>query len=340
MFETMFESEKNRSIVTRRRPSASLVAAAAVVVLWADSPPAEAQVPDLVELSGQYAPGVPVEQSPPAEAQVASYDAAVNVPLSLSSSTYLIVGGAYHVDSVSFSMTLPDFVDLRSFHSTELSLLLVQLLPNDWSLSFRLAPGLAGDFQAVDVEMLRLNAMVMATYKFSDSFILGGGLLTTYSFGSLLPLPAAYLEYRPVPNVRIEAFLPAFAWARWHFWNRLEIGVRAEFQGNEYAVRDRRIRDAYPCRAQPNDDPSTDVDERVRNADACLDHFAYSVGTGGVTVGLRVWESVWLSFFGGHTFFRRFEPKNAGNDTLPDGGNSLDNTFIVRANLVWRIPEE
>ncbi len=53
-----------------------------------------------------------------------------------------------------------------------------------------------------------------------------------------------------IPALRIEAFLPAFAWARWTLGDRVEIGVRAELQGNKYAVRDARIQDSFPCSAQ------------------------------------------------------------------------------------------
>ena len=303
--------------------------------------PAAAQFPDLFEISGQYLPDTSVAGAEPAEAQVGSYDIAINVPVVLSDKqTYLVVGAAYHVDSVSFSMTPDDFIELRSFHSAELSMLLVQLLPDDWALSFRLAPGLAGDFQAIDLEMLRLNVVAMGTYTFSNKFVLGGGALTTYSFGALLPLPAIYLAYRPAANMQIEAFLPAFASARWTLWDRIEIGVRAELEGNEYAVRDRRIQRAFPCRGEQTDDPATPADERVRNADACLDHFAYSVAKAGATLGVRLWRSMWLGVFGGHTFFRRFDPKNPSNDTLPDGSNALDDGLVVRASLTWRLPND
>ena len=317
-----------------------LVLCAVAVGLLIGPSPAAAQFPNLLEIGGQYMPGADVPDAPPTEAQVASYDASVSVPLPLAKTTYLVLGGAYHADSVSFSMAPDDFIELRAFHSAEVSVLFVQLLPDDWSLSFRLAPGLAGDFRAVDLEMLRVNALAMASYSFSESFVLGGGLLMSYGFGALLPLPAIYLDYRPTPAVRIEAFIPAFANLSWSLGNRIELGARAELQGNEYAVRDRRIRDAYPCAAEPTDDPATEPDERNADADACLDHFAYSVGSAGATLGVRLWDSWWLTMYGGHTFFRRFEPKNAANDTLVGESDDLDNSFLFRATLSWRIPED
>ena len=300
---------------------------------------AEAQFPDLIEVSGQYMPGSSVENAPVGEAQVAAYDVAINAPIVLvDDSTFLIIGAAHHVDSISFTETPPGFVDLRALHSTELSLLFVQLLPHDWSLSIRLAPGIAGDYHRIDSDMLRLNSVAMASHAFSERFILGGGVITTYSFGSFLPLPALFVDWTIADGLRLEAFLPAFLWARWTLWNRLEIGARAEFQGNAYAVRDARIRNAYPCRGRAEDDPSTPADERQANPDACLDHFAYSVGSAGGTVGVRLFSDVWLSAYAGYTFFRLFEPRNAEDETLPDGDNTLGNDFVLRTAIAWRIP--
>src|SRR5262249_54544995 len=81
---------------------------------------ARAQLPDLVEVSGQYRPGAAVDDPRPTRAQVSSYDANINVPVPLGPKTFLIPGVSYHVDSVSFDDAPPGFVDLRAFHSIEL----------------------------------------------------------------------------------------------------------------------------------------------------------------------------------------------------------------------------
>ena len=56
--------------------------------------PVRAQLPDLVDLRAQYMPGVALEDPKPAEAQVSSYDVALNVPVPLANDFFLIPGFA------------------------------------------------------------------------------------------------------------------------------------------------------------------------------------------------------------------------------------------------------
>src|SRR5262249_29254528 len=154
------------------------------------------QLPDLVEVSGQYRPGAAVDDPRPTRAQVSSYEASINVPIPLGPKTFLIPGVSYHVDSVSFDDAPPGFVDLRAFHSIEIPVMLLQLLPDDWSLTLRVAPGVAGDMQALDTRMLRASALVLATRSFSPRLVAGAGGLASYTFGTFLPLPAAYVDWK------------------------------------------------------------------------------------------------------------------------------------------------
>ena len=139
--------------------------------------------------------------------------------------TFLIPGLSYHVDSVSFSDTPAGFIELRAFHSVELPVLFVQLLPGNWALSFRIAPGLAGDMEAVDSGLFRMSALSLVTYSPSESLVVGGGGIVNYAFGSLLPLPAAYVEYKPASYFSLETFLPAFATAKFKLGDRVELGA-------------------------------------------------------------------------------------------------------------------
>ncbi|AUX39494.1 hypothetical protein SOCE26_008860 [Sorangium cellulosum] len=327
-----------RGDAVRRSARASRLLAAAAL-LWVLAPGAAwGQLPDLVDLSAQYMPGAALEDPRPTRAQVTSYDVSVNAPIPLGERTFLIPGAAYHVEAVSYAGALPGFDELRAFHSVDVPVLFVQLLPRDWALSLRVAPGLAGDFESVDGGLARVSAVALATHTLSERLVLGGGALASYSFGSFLPLPAAYLEWTPTPDVRLEAFLPAFAAAKLTLWDRLELGLRADVAGNAYAVRDARVSGAWPCAAQPDDDPATEQDERAARPDQCVDHIAYSVVTAGVTVGVRTVGSVWLTAHAGHSLFRRFEPMNADDDSIPGGGQSIPNVLFFRAGLTWRIP--
>src|SRR6185436_15732559 len=131
-------------------------------------PLAHAQFPDLLDANAQYLPGVALEDPRPARAQVASYEGTFNVPIVLGDQTFLIPGASYHSEAVSYARTPAGFPELRAFHALELSLLFVQLLPNDWSLSARVAPGLAADSPDLATDQLRLSALALATRTFSE----------------------------------------------------------------------------------------------------------------------------------------------------------------------------
>lgn len=301
--------------------------------------PAAAQFPDLFELSAQYVPGVALEEPRPTRAQLASYEGTLSVPLVLGERTFLIPGVAYHMDAVSYQRAPPGFTQLRAFHSLELPLLFVQLLPHDWSLSLRLAPGLAADSPRLEREQLRLSALALGTHAFSDALVAGGGALASYSFGTLLPLPAAYLEWRPSEALKLEAFLPAFIDVRYAFAGRLELGLRADVAGNSYAVRDERIRGAWPCSAG-SDDAATGANEALAQPEQCFDHVAYSVAVVGAVASVRLFSSVWWTVLAGHTVFRRFDQRNAEDELISGGQQVMPNAPFVRSSLTWRIPRD
>ena len=302
--------------------------------------PAQAQLPDLASVSGQSMPPAELESRPPAKAQVASYEAGLNVPVPLGRRTFLIPGLTYHFDSVSYSNTPPAFTELRAFHSLELPLLLVQLLPNDWALSFRVAPALAGDFRGSDAGLFHLSAMALATRSFSKRLALGGGPLVTYAFGSLLVLPAVSAEWKPLDEVQILAFVPALVSAKYTLSRRVEFGVRADITGNSYSVRDSRVAERWPCVARAADDPATAANEALAASSQCIDHVAYSVGTVGAVVGVRLFESVWWTAFAGATFFRRLDQQNDQDEPVTGGKQTLPNVLVLRSGLAWRIPIE
>ncbi|MCA9641145.1 MAG: hypothetical protein KC492_10640, partial [Myxococcales bacterium] len=186
-------------------------ALAALVLLVALGGHGRAQLPNLLEVSGQYMPWAPLDALPGARAQLASYDAALNVPIVLGETSFLIPGLAVHADAIAFDGVPAGFTGPRALFAVDLALLYVQLLPDDWALALRVAPGLAGDFQAVDSGMLRLSFVAQLGHTFSEKFSLGGGIIGSYAFGNWLPLPALYIGYDPLPWLSFETFIPAFA---------------------------------------------------------------------------------------------------------------------------------
>ena len=318
--------------------STSRIAALSLIAVCAWTREGVAQLPPLVELSAQYVPESEVPGAGGLHAQVSSYDAAFNVPLTLGKSTFLITGGQYHAESVSFSDTPEGFKPLRALHSIDLPFLLAHQLSDEWALAFRVWPGIAGDFHGFDSSMLRVGALAMGSYSPNRELTLGGGALASYGFGELLPLPVVYVDWKPAPWFRAEASLPFFASAIFRLGDRFEVGALADVNGNEYAIQDSEIRDSYPCAASDSDDPATSVDETRKYSSNCSDHLAYSSVAAGAVARVRVVSTVWATTFLGRTLFRRSEIKNPDGETIAGGRADLPNEIVFRAGLVFRIP--
>ena len=121
--------------------------------------------------------------------------------------------------------------------------------------------------------------------------------------------------------------MPAFAHVDFRVGDRFEIGPRVDIAGNEYAVRDERIRDLPVC------------DSGRQSADSdCLDHVAYSVGTAGLQAGVRIAHTLWATVYGGATIYRTFELRNAQDNPVQGGLQDLPMSGFFRASLIWRIP--
>jgi hypothetical protein len=298
----------------------------------------QAQLPALAEVNAQYVPESSVPNADGLRAQVASYDAAVNVPIALSETTYLIPGAQYHVDSVSYSDAPAGFTELKALHALEFPVLLAHQVAERWTLAFRIWPGVAGDSSRLDSGALRLGGLAMASWAPSRQFTLGAGAMASYAFGELLPLPLVYVEWKASPWFRVEGSLPSFVSARFAVGDRLEFGVQADLSGNEYAVRHAEIAESYPCTSGGRDDPSTPTNEGLADPELCLDHVAYSVIAAGGVARLRVVSSLWLTAFLGHTLFRRYDLKAADGDSVPGGSVDLPNEVLFRAGFVFRIP--
>jgi hypothetical protein len=329
-----FDRRDRRAVRRARRP---LIALIAWLALAATPGTAAAQIPSLVDLSAQYTPPARLDDADAVEAQISSYRLTLNVPIPLSARRFLIPGVAYQVDSVAYSHMPADADKQHTFQAPEVSLLFVQLLPNRWSLSVRGGATLAGGFDRIEPRMIRYNAVALATHALSDRLSIGGGALVTGGFGSILPLPAALVRWKPIDQVQVDAFLPAFVNARYTARNRVEVGARIEVTGTAYAIGGRSAA-RWPCAAQPDDDPMTTDDETMASPDACTDHITYTVGSAGLLAGVRLTSTIWLTTFAGVSFYRRAEEQNRDSDAVPDGVHRMPAALFVRTSLTWRIP--
>jgi hypothetical protein len=315
---------------------------APIAIVWlvlAVSPnPAAAQLPALVELSAQYTPRAELDGAEPTRAQISSYQLGLNVPIVLPGGQFLIPGFGYHIDAIAYPSVPGDTRTHSTFHAPELSALFVQLLPNRWSVSVRAAASLAGGFETIDRRMIGYSALALASKSLSDRLNVGAGALVTGGFGTILPLPAVSVRWRPLDEVQIEVFVPAFASARYQAWNRVEVGARVEVTGNTYAIRDARTMARWPCAAQPADDPASSPDESMAKPDACVDHVSYTVASAGLLAGVRLTSTIWLTSFAGASFYRHVDSQARDGDAVPGAAQDLPRALFVRTSLVWRLP--
>lgn len=307
---------------------------------------ASAQPLDLLELRSEYLPPTalsgdrPMGRTPWTDAddvQVSTYSLSLNLPLPLSDSTILAAGVGYRLDKLSFSHESPAEREL-DLHAFELPLTLIHLLSSDWMLLFQASPALAGDLVSVQSRALRMQALGLASYQASDQLVLGAGGAAMFEFGSFLPLPVLYAQWEPTDQIKVEALLPVQAEAKLGLDDRFEVGLRADVEGFSYAISDSAIRGSWPCKGGV-DDPSTPENEAQPDRAQCIDHIGYSVATAGLTFGVRTFDSLWLTVYGGHTFFRRFEQLNANNERVAGGTQTLPDVFFARVGLTWRLPD-
>ncbi len=307
---------------------------------------ASAQPLDLLELRSEYLPPTAIEGDRPAggtpwsdaeDVQVSTYAASLNVPLTLGDSTVLAPGLGYRLDKLSFSHESKAEREL-DLHALEIPVTLIHLLSQDWMLLFQAKPGLAGDLEAVESRALRMQGLGLASHQLSENLVLGGGGAAMFEFGSLLPVPVLYSRWEPTEQLAVEALLPVQAEATLTLGDRFELGIRADVEGNSYAISDSAIRDSWPCKAGA-DDPTTPEDGAQPDRTQCIDHVGYSVATAGASFGVRAFDSLWFTVYAGHTFFRRFEQMNEDNDRVAGGIQTLPDVFFARVGLTWRLPD-
>ncbi len=301
--------------------SRTTLCCAVALLILTTSPAAFAQIPRIATVTSQYAPTPGNPRA--ANLEVSSFSATANVPLKINPRTYLIPGLSYNLDELRFEGAPEGF---GAFHAMNLSLLTIRKLPQDWLLAVRLAGGLAGDFEGVDDGMLRASILVLGIKWFSSNLSVGPGLIGSYSFGGLTPIPVLNVKYKPIPGIAITAFLPALAQIGWLAHERLEFVLLMNLNSGSYAVRNPDILNGPACQAR-------------LAASSCVDNVSYTSAKVGAEVNVKLWnDMLWLDFSGGRTIYRRLISKDADNERLDGGSLYLPNTWYLRSGLSLRPP--
>ena len=273
-------------------------------------------------------------------ARVAAFDATLSVPLKLTNRAVLMPAVSYSLLSIRQNQTSAGVPTQNDLHTAALSLLFHYRFTENWNLTLRVAPALSGDFVDLTFDHFRISGLALATYRFSDRFTLGGGLLATLQFGEPLPLPAIQLRWEILDSLRLDALLPSLVSITWRLHDRVELSLSASVRGQLYTLTSQRVKGRWPCRAEPADNPETPAfDEQQADTERCFSSLAYAQGEVGPSISVRLASSLWLSVRAAFPFFRRYEFTNESGETPDIGDLGLESNVLVRAQLSFRIPE-
>ncbi len=178
------------------------------------------------------------------------------------------------------------------FHDIMLTLTMAQQLSSSWFLSANVGAGVATNFSDFDSDHLRVNGAVLARLEVEPEFAVGFGLVFNYAFGDLLPLPALFVDWRPSPMFRVDVFVPRHALLALTFAESIEVGLRAQLDGNRFVIRE--------------------------SESAVVDNVKYSIMDAGLIAGARIAGPVWLTAYAGTTFRHRFEVFDIRNTKVID----------------------
>ncbi|MEM6730445.1 MAG: DUF6268 family outer membrane beta-barrel protein [Myxococcota bacterium] len=201
----------------------------------------------------------------------------------------LLPGFGYRLYAPTETIVGPDGIDTEPFHDLSLRFGVVKRLGDHWSLLVNVGAGLATNFSDVNRDHFRFQGVSLASYTFGNSLTLGFGVLSTYSFGELLVLPALQLRYVK-DRWRVNALAPQFLRATYELFDGVEFGVVAQVDGNRFSIGDSEN----------------------------IDSVSFSQADAGLTVGANVIGPVWVTVSAGTTLQRRFVVFGPNDEELAD----------------------
>lgn len=184
-------------------------------------------------------------------------------------------------------------------------------LNEQWRLMGIVAPSIASDFRELSGDAINVRGSLSATVDLNEALRFGFGLLLSYEFGRLLPLPLLSMRWQPNPETTLAIEVPRGIQFSYFPWERIELGASLRLQGGRYEV-------------SPNDPLSPANNLRVTTLDI------------GPRAAVRLAGPIWLELYGGVTLFRNFELFESSGDSLFD--SQLRNSFVLQASVMVRPP--
>ena len=156
--------------------------------------------------------------------------ASAGIPIEVGKTTTLIAGAGYELIDAE-----PTYANSLQLHSVKGVFGIDQRIDKRFELVLLGEAGLASDFRdPVGSRDLLLSATAFATYSFTDSFKLGAGAIYDRRTGELKPLPALLLKLKVGERFRVRGFAPVWLTAEYHLFDWLDVGARANLDGNRF----------------------------------------------------------------------------------------------------------
>jgi hypothetical protein len=226
----------------------------------------------------------PIAGSEGFEVQTSSWNIGLAYPWKFADGQILMLSKvAYKRLEFTYKDLPPGPADLTQAQSIQLSVFMIDSLTERWSLVAALTPGLASDFERrMTMDDFTLQAMLGFIRKYGTDFQLGFGLAYTRDFGSPMPLPFLYLDWKITPQLSFNGIVPVNLYLRYAFHPMLDLGMAVRVRGDRY-----------------HGDPGK---YGVNNP-----QMEYSEATLSPSVRIHFSEWVHLNVEGGFAFYRNFE---------------------------------
>ncbi len=285
----------------------------AVVVLAWSATGIQAR-PAILELEAGLLPTAPVKRSisdPATGARVTVFRGSLVVPFVIRGEhTFFasrLSGSRVGISPRPIDPAEPVWVE--SLYDIDLQLVLQRTVSHRTQLTLVLAPGLASDLRNTGWEHSTIQAAALLTRTWAPGRSWGLGLSASNAFGERRVLPLVALEWEGA-RARAGVLAPAHAEAFWTPGHRIEVGVRADLDGNVYTLgRDGTLKGGLA---------------------------RYSVIDVGPEIRLALTHNLRLSLVGGASLRRRLEVEDAGRARVEDA--TLRRGTHLRAGLSWLAP--
>lgn len=125
--------------------------------------------------------------------------------------------------------------EINQAQSIQFTSFLIDSLSEKWGMIVVMTPGLASDFEGkLSMDDFTLQAVFGFIRKYTKNFKLGFGLAYTRDFGSPLPLPFLYVDWKISPDISAGGLVPVDMQIVYKVSSMIDLGFSMKVRGDRY----------------------------------------------------------------------------------------------------------